>query len=53
MPVLSSQLFGVSPRDPTTYAAVPMLSIVLAGIAAYVPARRATAVDPSVTLRAE
>ena len=53
MPVLSSQLFGVSPRDPITYAAVPALFVVLAGIAAYLPARRATAVDPSVTLRAE
>ena len=53
MSSLSSQLFGVNPRDPITYAAVPTLLIVLAGIAAYVPARRATAVDPSVTLRAE
>ena len=53
MPVLSSQLFGVSPRDPITYAAVPALFVVLAGVAAYVPACRATAVHPSVTLRAE
>ena len=53
MSSLSPQLFGVSPRDPITYAAVPALFVVLAGIAAYVPARRATAVDPSVTLRAE
>ena len=53
MSALSSQLFGVSPRDPTTYAAVPILFVALAGIAAYVPARRATAVAPSVTLRAE
>lgn len=53
MSALSSQLFGVSPRDPLTYSAVPALFIVLAGIAAYVPARRATAVDPSVTLRQE
>ena len=53
MPVLSSQLFGVSPRDPITYTAVPALFVVLAGIAAYLPARRATAVDPSVTLRVE
>ena len=53
MSSLSSQLFGVSPWDPITYAAVPALFILLAGIAAYIPARRATAVDPSVTLRAE
>lgn len=53
MSSLSSQLFGVSPRDPITYAAVPALFVVLAGIAAYLPARRATAVDPSATLRAE
>ena len=53
MSALSSQLFGVSPRDPVTYAAVPALFVVLAGIAAYVPAHRATAVDPGVTLRAE
>ena len=53
MSSLSSQLFGVSPWDATTYAAVPVVLIVLAGLAAYVPARRATAVDPAVVLRAD
>ena len=53
MASLSSQLFGVSPWDPVTYAAVPALFIALAALAAYVPARRATALDPALVLRAE
>jgi putative ABC transport system permease protein len=51
--VLSSQLFGVSGRDPLTYAAI---SVVLAGVAlvaSWLPARRATRVDPALALRAE
>ena len=53
MSSLSSQLFGVSPWDPVTYAAVPVLLIVLAVVAAWLPASRATAVDPVAVLRAE
>ena len=53
MSSLSSQLFGVSPWDPVTYAAVPALLFLFAGLAAWFPTRRATAVDPAVVLRAE
>ena len=53
MSSLSSQLFGVGPWDPLTYAAVPVLLIVLAMVAAWFPARRATALDPVAVLRAE
>ena len=53
MSSLAPLLFGVSPWDPFTYAAVPALFVVLAGLAAYVPARRATGVDPALVLRAE
>ena len=53
MPSLSSQLFGVSPWDPVTYAAVPVVLLVLAGLAAWLPARRVSAVDPAAVLRAE
>ena len=53
MSSLSSQLFGVSPWDPVTYAAVPVLLIVLAVVAAWLPASRATAVDPVAVLRGE
>jgi putative ABC transport system permease protein len=51
--VLSSQLFGVAPHDPATLAAV-LGVVALSGLAAcYVPARRATRVDPMVALRHE
>ncbi len=51
--VLRSMLFGVSPTDPITLAAVSLLLILIAVIAAYGPARRATRVDPMMALRVE
>ena len=53
MSSLSSQLHGVGPWDPATYLAVPVLFALLAGLAAYVPARRATALDPATVLRSD
>jgi len=49
--MLRSQLFGVQPADPLSYAAVAVLLSLVALAACYIPARRAAAVDPIVALR--
>ncbi len=51
--VLDSLLFGVSASDPLTFAAVSAALITVLVLAAYLPARRATRVDPIVALRAD
>ncbi|HXA66533.1 MAG TPA: FtsX-like permease family protein [Bryobacteraceae bacterium] len=51
--LMSSLLFGISPLDPMTYAAVPIVLIVAAMLASYLPARRVSAVDPVEALKAE
>jgi ABC-type antimicrobial peptide transport system permease subunit len=51
--LMRSLLFNVSPLDPWTYAAVPLALIVAAVLASYLPARRASAVDPIGALKAE
>jgi ABC-type antimicrobial peptide transport system permease subunit len=51
--LLSGMLFGVSPRDPTTLGSVALLVIGVATLAAFVPALRASRIDPMETLRQE
>jgi putative ABC transport system permease protein len=51
--LLSTQLFEISPLDPWVFTAVSALMLAITTAACYLPARRATKVDPIATLRAE
>jgi ABC-type lipoprotein release transport system permease subunit len=50
-PTISTLLYGVRPIDPVVFLAVPLILMVLALLASYIPARRAASVDPIVALR--
>jgi predicted permease len=51
--LLSSELYGISPMDPFTYAGVAIVMAVVTLLASYVPTRRAMRVDPLIALRCE
>jgi len=53
MQLMKSLLFGISPLDPLTYVMVPLILVMAAAVASYLPARRAAMVDPVEALRAE
>ena len=51
--LMATMLFGVAPTDATTFAAIPVILIAIALLACYLPGRRATKVEPTISLRYE
>jgi putative ABC transport system permease protein len=51
--LLSSFVFGITATDPTTFVLAPALLVMAASLAIYIPARRASRVDPVNSLRSE
>ena len=51
--LLTTQLYDISPRDPFTILATAATLAFVALLAAWIPTRRATAMDPMITLRAQ
>jgi putative ABC transport system permease protein len=50
-PMISTVLYGVRPLDPEVFLGVPLILMVVALLASYIPARRAARVNPIVALR--
>jgi ABC-type antimicrobial peptide transport system permease subunit len=50
---IAGTLFGVEPRDPATFAVAVATLLMVAGLAAYLPARRASKLEPVAALRAD
>ena len=53
VPLLDSQLYGIKSFDPLTFLSVPVALLVIAALAAMVPARKAMRIDPLAALRIE
>jgi putative ABC transport system permease protein len=51
--LMASELYGVSPHDPLSFIGAVLIVVAISALACYIPARRATKVDPMVTLRYE
>ncbi|MCP5115994.1 MAG: hypothetical protein GY953_34635 [bacterium] len=51
--LIEGRLCGITPTDPATFAAVSAMLVAVTLLASYIPARRATKVDPMVVLRYE
>jgi ABC-type antimicrobial peptide transport system permease subunit len=49
--LMSSLLFGVTTHDPVTFASLPLLVVCVTTLACYIPARRASRVDPVTAIR--